>query len=140
MLSRLKKFLAPLRAARTSSHSGSIRALTPAHTRIINREPVLVPVGARIPLPDGSWLPATERRLARYFRAEADLATPSLNALDTRSPSYLNVISYLVDVGRTPATSMDVQEAFVAIHGRVPGPIELDIIRTQLKQFGFLAD
>lgn len=140
MISRLTKLFAPLVSARTSGHERSERTHVPARPRIINREPVRVPAGARIPLPDGSWLPATERRLARYFRAEADLATPSLNALDTRSPSYLDIISYLVDLGQTPATPMDVQEAFVAIHGRVPGPIELDVIRTQLKQFGFLAD
>lgn len=108
----------------------------PAHRRTVNRQPNTDSGVARIELPDGSWLPASEHELARYYKAEADLATPSLNALDTRSPSYLDIVSYLIDTGRTPASSMDVQEAFVAIHNRLPGPIELETMREHVKDFG----
>lgn len=89
-------------------------------------------------LDDGTELPEEEARLADYFRAGADLPTPSLNALDTRSPSYLDIIAYLVDTGRTPAASHDVQEAFVAIHQRVPGPAELRAMIARVAEFGLL--
>lgn len=112
----------------------------PVTRRIINREPTLAPAASRIELPDGTWLPAKEHELARYLKAESDLATPSLNALDRRSPSYLDIVSFLVDTGCTPATNMDIQEAFVAIHQRVPGPIELQTMRDQLDEFGLLAE
>ena len=113
-----------------------VRFHEPSNRRVINRQPSLAAAASRIELPDGTWLPANEHQLARYFKAEADLATPSLNALDRRSPSYLDIVSYLIDTGRTPATSMDIQEAFVAIHKRVPGPIELETMRDQLDDFG----
>lgn len=90
-------------------------------------------------LPDGTELPADQEKLAEYFRAGADLPTPSLNALDTRSPSYLDIISYLVDTGRTPATRQDVQEAFVAIHQRLPGPTELEATIARVADFGLAA-
>ena len=90
-------------------------------------------------LPDGTELPADQEKLAEYFRAGADLPTPSLNALDTRSPSYLDIIAYLVDTGRTPARRHDVQEAFAAIHQRVPGPAELEATMSRVADFGLAA-
>lgn len=117
-----------------------LRVHAPLNRRVINREPSLVAASSRIELPDGSWLPASQHELARYIRTEADLATPSLNALDRRSPSYLDIVSFLIDTGRTPASMMDIQEAFVAIHQRVPGPIELETMRDQVDAFGMLAE
>ncbi|WP_288812998.1 hypothetical protein [uncultured Corynebacterium sp.] len=117
-----------------------LRVHAPLNRRVINREPSPVAATSRIELPDGSWLPASQHELARYIRTEADLATPSLNALDRRSPSYLDIVSFLIDTGRTPASMMDIQEAFVATHQRVPGPIELETMRDQVDAFGMLAE
>lgn len=77
---------------------------------------------------------------ATYFREGADLPTPSLNALDTRSPSYLDIISYLIDTGKTPATRQDLQRAYAAIHNRIPGPLELHAITAQARAFGLVTD
>ncbi|MDH2455728.1 hypothetical protein QDW14_04455 [Corynebacterium bovis] len=67
------------------------------------------------------------------------LSAPSLNALDHRSPSYLDVLAYLVDTGTTPATPTDVQAAFVAVHDRLPGPAELSALLGRINAFGMLA-
>lgn len=83
---------------------------------------------------------ADQQRFARYFASGADLPTPSLNALDTRSPSYLDIISYLIDTGKTPADRMDIQEAYVAIHDRIPGPHELAFVTEQVRSFGLLLE
>ncbi|WCZ37372.1 hypothetical protein CHEID_09230 [Corynebacterium heidelbergense] len=81
----------------------------------------------------------TPTQITAYLDSQQDLATPGLNALDRRSPSYLDIISYLVDMGRTPARSLDIQEAFVAIHDRLPGPGELGLITRRVSDFGLLA-
>lgn len=78
-------------------------------------------------------------RLEAYLRAAGDLPNPSLNALDTRSPSYMDIIAYLVDTGKTPATSIDIQEAFLCLHQRTPGPFELDTMRERVAEFGLAA-
>lgn len=86
-------------------------------------------------------LPAQDdRQFAEYFREGADLPTPSLNALDTRSPSYLDIVSYLIDTGQTPATHQDLQRAYAAIHNRTPGPLELHATAAQARAFGLLAE
>lgn len=123
-----------------STHGQQPRFHAPSYRRVINRQPSHVAAASRITLPDGSWLPASEHELARYFREESDLATPSLNALDTRSPSYQDILSYLIDTGRTPATSLDIQEAFLAIHRRLPGSIEKDTMVSYVQEFGLYQD
>ena len=74
-----------------------------------------------------------------YLEANRDLPTPFLNALDTRSPSYLDIIAYLIDTGKTPATRQDVQASFLAIHKRLPGPAELESTVKRVQEFGLEA-
>lgn len=86
---------------------------------------------------DSLLLPAQYRH---YLKANNDLPTPSLNALDTRSPSYLDIVAYLIDTGKTPATRQDVQASFLAIHKRLPGPEELEATVKRVQEFGLQAD
>lgn len=74
-----------------------------------------------------------------YLEANRDLPTPFLNALDTRSPSYLDIIAYLIDTGKTPATRQDVQASFLAVHKRLPGPAELESTVKRVQEFGLEA-
>lgn len=74
-----------------------------------------------------------------YLEANSDLPTPFLNALDTRSPSYLDIISYLIDTGKTPATRQDIQASFLAVHKRLPGPAELESTVERVQEFGLTA-
>ncbi|WP_296108408.1 hypothetical protein [uncultured Corynebacterium sp.] len=74
-----------------------------------------------------------------YLEANRDLPTPFLNALDTRSPSYLDIIAYLIDTGKTPATRQDVQASFLAVHKRLPGPVELESTVKRVQEFGLEA-
>lgn len=83
--------------------------------------------------------PRVEDEITLYLDSQHDLPTPSLNALDSRSPSYLDIISYLIDTGRTPAESLDIQAAFVALHDRLPGPGELNNLVFRVREFGLLA-
>lgn len=93
-----------------------------------------------ITLSDGTRLPAEEALLAEYYRATEDLDTPSLNALDTRSPSHRSIIAYLLDMGHTPATTADITEAYLALHDRLPGDFELQTTIDQVRQFGMVAE
>lgn len=88
-----------------------------------------------IVLSDGTTLPNTEQNLASYYSEQADLPTPSLNALDSRSPSFHSVLAYLVDTGRTPATDSDMQVAYLAIHDRLPTDLEFETAQQMLKEF-----
>ena len=88
-----------------------------------------------IVLSDGTTLPNNEHELASYFTEQADLPTPSLNALDSRSPSFHSVLAYLVDIGRTPATDTDLQIAYLAIHDRLPTDLEFETAQQMLKEF-----
>lgn len=74
-----------------------------------------------------------------YLEANRDLPTPFLNALDSRSPSYLDIIAYLIDTGKTPATRQDVQASFLAVHKRLPGPAELESTVKRVQEFGLEA-
>ena len=75
-----------------------------------------------------------------YLKANRDLPTPFLNALDTRSPSYLDILAYLIDTGKTPATRQDIQASFLAVHKRLPGPTELESTVKRVQEFGLHAD
>ena len=88
-----------------------------------------------IELADGTTLPNNERDLASYYTEQADLPNPSLNALDSRSPSFHSVVAYLVDTGRTPATNFDLQVAYLAIHDRLPTDLEFETAQQMLKEF-----
>lgn len=89
-------------------------------------------------LPDGTQLPASQRRLAAYLVEQGDLPTPSLNAMDTRSPSHNDIISYLIDTGHTPARAEDISSAYAHLYKRLPSPTELEAMRQQLQDFGLL--
>jgi len=92
--------------------------------------PEVADVADAFPLPE-------EYRI--YFEANSDLPTPFLNALDTRSPSYLDIIAYLIDTGKTPATRQDIQASFLAVHKRLPGPAELKTTVERVQEFGLTA-
>ena len=92
-----------------------------------------------IELADGTTLPNHERDLASYYTEQSDLPTPSLNALDSRSPSFHSVLAYLVDTGRTPATNSDLQVAYLAIHDRLPTDLEFETAQQMLKEFNLYA-
>lgn len=91
-------------------------------------------------LADGTRLPMEEALLAEYFHATEDLDTPSLNAMDTRSPSHRNIIAYLLDMGHTPATVEDITEAYLALHDHLPGEFELRTTIDQVRQFGMVEE
>lgn len=92
-----------------------------------------------VALPDGTTLSERDRELASYYSEHADLPTPSLNALDSRSPSFHSVLAYLVDTGRTPASSTDLQTAYLAIHDRLPTDLEFETAQQMLMEFNLYA-
>ncbi|KAB1554269.1 hypothetical protein GC425_04795 [Corynebacterium sp. zg254] len=95
---------------------------------------------ATIQLADGTRIPATMALLAEYYRDTADLATPSLNAMDTRSPSYRDIIAYLIDTSATPATTTDIREAYLALYDHLPSEFELETTIDRVRQFGLTAE